>query len=49
MEEEINQIKQSINELATKYGIRYIVFKTTDTAIADGTVIGVNVEAEMIY
>lgn len=23
MEEEINQIKQSINELATKYGIRY--------------------------
>ena len=49
MEEEINQIKQSINELSTKYGIRYIVFKTTYTAFADGNVIEVNVEAEMIY
>lgn len=49
MEEEIDNIKQSINKLSIKYGIRYIVFKTTDVSLADGKIIGANVEAEMIY
>ncbi len=48
MEQEINEIKKSINNLAVKYGIRYIVFKTTDIAFADGKIAKVNVEAEMI-
>lgn len=49
MEEEIDKIKQSINELSIKYGIRYIVFKTTDTSLKDGKIVGTDVEAEMIY
>ena len=49
MEEDLDKIKQQINKLAVKYGIRYIVFKTTDTAFAEGKVAGCNVEAEMIY
>lgn len=49
MEKEINEIKESISNLAIKYGIRYIVFKTTDTIFADGKVIKPNIEAEMIY
>lgn len=48
MEEEIDRIKQSINELSIKYGIRYIVFKTTETKFADGKIAEVKVEAEMI-
>lgn len=49
MEEEIDNIKQSINKLAIKYGIRYIVFKTTDIIFADGKIGEVKVEAEIIY
>ena len=49
MEKDIDEIKQKINELATKYDLRYIVFKTTDVNFAEGKVNCVNVEAEMIY
>lgn len=49
MEKEINEIKESISNLAIKYGIRYIVFKTTDVSLEEGKVIGTNVETEMIY
>lgn len=49
MESEIDNIKKEIEKLAIKYGIRYIVFKTTDIGLAEGKVIGANVEAEMIY
>lgn len=48
MEKEINEIKESISNLAIKYGIRYIVFKTTETMFADGKIAEVKVEAEMI-
>lgn len=49
MEQDIDKIKQEINELAIKYGIRYIVFKTTETNYAEGNVAGMNVEAELMY
>lgn len=49
MDKEIDEIKQKINDLAIKYGIRYIVFKTTDTSLKDGKIVGTDVEAEMIY
>lgn len=29
MEQDINKIKQEISEMAKKYGIRFIIFKTT--------------------
>ena len=49
MEKDIDMIKQLINELASKYELRYIVFKTTDVNYEDGKINGVNVEAELIY
>lgn len=50
MERDIDEIKQKIDKLARKYGIKYIVFKTTETefSIASG-IIGTNVETELIY
>lgn len=49
MEEDLDKIKQQINDFSIKYGVRYIVFKTTETCYTDGKVAGVNVEAEIIY
>lgn len=49
MEKEIDEIKKSISNLSVKYGIRYIVFKTTGTACVDGENFKPKVEAEMIY
>ena len=49
MEQDIDKIKQQICELAKKYGLRYIVFKTTDTKYLEGKVEGTNVESELIY
>lgn len=49
MEKDIDKIKQLINELASKYELRFIVFKTTDVNYEEGKINGVNVEAELIY
>lgn len=49
MEKDIDRIKQLINELASKYELRFIVFKTTDVNYEEGKINGVNVEAELIY
>ena len=49
MEQDIDKIKQEINELAKKYDLRFIVFKTTDVKYIDGKINCVNVEAELIY
>lgn len=49
MEQDIDKIKQEINELAKKYDLRFIVFKTTDAKYIDGKINCVNVEAELIY
>lgn len=49
MEQDIDKIKQEINELAKKYDLRFIVFKTTDVKYIDGKNNCVNVEAELIY
>lgn len=49
MEQDIDRIKQEINELAKKYELRFIVFKTTEVHYADGKINGANVEAELIY
>lgn len=49
MEHDIDKIKELINELARKYELRFIVFKTTDVNYKDGKINGINVEAELIY
>lgn len=49
MEQDIDRIKQEINELAKKYSLRFIVFKTTDVNYEDGKINGINVETELIY
>lgn len=49
MEQDIDKIKELINDLAKKYELRLIVFKTTDVNYRDGKIKGVNVEAELIY
>ena len=49
MEQDINKIKQDINEMAKKYGIRFVIFKTTEVNYVDGKINGANVEAELIY
>ena len=50
MEKDIDEIKQKIDKLARKYGIKYIIFKTTETeySAVSGT-IGTNVETKLIY
>lgn len=49
MEQDINKIKQEISEMAKKYGIRFIIFKTTEVNYADGKINGINVETELMY
>ena len=49
MEQDINKIKQEISEMAKKYGIRFIIFKTTEVNYEEGKINGVNVEKELIY
>lgn len=49
MEQDINKIKQEISEMAKKYGIRFIIFKTTEVNYEKGKINGVNVETELIY
>ena len=49
MEEDLDKIKQQINNFAIKYGVRYIVFKTTETRLEEGKFVGTNVESELIY
>lgn len=49
MEEDLDKIKQQINAFAIKYGVRYIVFKTTETRLEEGKIVGTNVESELIY
>lgn len=49
MEQDIDRIKQEINELAKKYELRFIIFKTTEVKYTDGKINGANVETELIY
>ena len=49
MEQDINKIKQEISEMAKKYRIRFIIFKTTEVNYADGKINGMNVETELMY
>lgn len=46
MEEDLDKIKQQINDFAIKCGVRYIVFKTTETRLEEGKIVGTNVESE---
>ena len=45
----LNSLVSQINELAKKYELRFIIFKTTEVNYTDGKINGANVETELIY